>query len=182
MREKIRSGRGTIEKNSTGVTIKNVTSGKDNEQIVSRFLAKAAVNLLVHRFGSGAVRLSHPELIEYVQRPRNKADVWPYYAVYTSLKPVAFAGLATKPSLIIQRNDHYRFAWLITASGFFSIPLDRNSTRSLKEAKDHIDNKMSEIMNGGGQFGMMASYVAENQSGKAIGKKGARNTSEHQDQ
>lgn len=140
VRKNINSGRGTVSKTATGVEIVNTMSGKSNEFVMSRFLAKIAVNQLTQLFGSAHVRLEYPTLIKYVRSPKSKKDIWPYYAVYTVLKPIGKCGVGSKKTGIIRTRPGYNFVWFICASGLFSIPLDRTSERAFEEAQAYIDS------------------------------------------
>ncbi len=80
IREKI----GVVEKaGEKGVSIVGGISGSPNDFFVSRAIAKCAINVFTHYYGSRTIRQELIELIDYVRQPRNKNDIWPFAAIYT---------------------------------------------------------------------------------------------------
>ena len=96
--------------------------------------------------------------------PKSKKEIWPFVATYTTLKPISLYGLASRKSPIIHKPNEPNFVWLICASGFFAIPLDRDSVRSITEARDFIQERIEQEKARGGKFGMMVGYEANNNS------------------
>ena len=167
VRTSINVGKGTVKKTATGVAVQGTVSGKPNEHLVSRFLAKIAVNVLTHLYGSVSTRISHPDLIRFVNMPKSLKEVWPYAAIYTSLKPIAQVGVASKSTLIVLPSPtDFNIVNLTCASGFFAVPLFRDSNRAMEEAKSFVKGCVEDQKRIGAKFGMMAEYYALNNLGK----------------
>jgi hypothetical protein len=166
-RTSINVGKGTVSKTSKGVAVRGTVSGKPNEYLISRFLAKIAVNVLTHIYGSVSTRISHPDFIRFVKMPTNRKEVWPYAAIYTPLKPIVQVGVASKNSLIASPNPtEFNIVNMICASGVFAIPLFRDSDRAMNEARNFVKDCIESQKRNGVKFGMIAEYYAINKLGK----------------
>ena len=162
-RKHIHSGKGTIKKaDDGGVTITNTCSGKRNEYVASRFLAKIAVNVLIDMYNSEYVRSNFQDLIRFVRRPKNKKEIWPYIATFTPLNHISEYGINIENLPYTMIFNKINFVWVINASGFFAIPVDCKSEELLKKSREYIDKTIEDAKKRGVNFGMMANYTAEN--------------------
>ena len=162
VRKQIHSGKGIICKTDTGVSLTGGDCGKPNKQIVSRFLAKIAVNVLTDVFDSEYVRHKYPDLIRFVKMPKNKKEIWPFAATYTTLKPISIFAPHTAYGPTLYKSIEPNFIKLICASGFFAIPLNRESSYDITIARAYIDNLIKDQETQGSKFGTMMGYTAKN--------------------
>lgn len=170
-RKTIRSRKGVVSKTNDGILMSGGVLGKPNEFETARVLAKVAVNVLTKALGSAQVRISHPSLIKYVRMPKNRHDVWPFVATYTPLKPVAFYGVAQRKSHFVRMPIRCNLVWLVCASGFFAMPLERGSKTACEDARGWVKSLVQRQKQNGAEFGLMVDYTAKNNEGLKPGKR-----------
>ncbi|MEM7281072.1 MAG: hypothetical protein AAF438_05540 [Pseudomonadota bacterium] len=87
--------------------------------------------------------------------PKNAHEVWPFAVVHVPLKPTAFAGL----------NDGHELVWMVCASGWFAIPLQRDVAGADRSALAYIKQQIDQKLQEGGRPAFMADHTAPNNNG-----------------
>ncbi|HEY9764192.1 MAG TPA: hypothetical protein V6D07_16810 [Trichocoleus sp.] len=109
--------------------------------------------------------MGYPELIKYVCQPKSTRDIWPFVAHYTTVDQGVKHGVGYLDGPIISPHRRFNFAFLLCASGHFSIPLDRNSEAALDEARQFIDDVIAHQQINGMSFGgLMVRYEGKNKT------------------
>jgi hypothetical protein len=137
-----------VSKSDQGVKIGGTSgdqaiSGKPNEYVVSRYIAKCAVNIFLNTYGSGTVRRELFDLVEYVRAPKTREDIWPFVAVYTPVGYVKSVHFSVE-GLKNNGRDHL-FAVFICASGLFATGAHRYISGVSDLMLDHLQKKLDNI-------------------------------------
>jgi HNH endonuclease len=123
------------------VALSGGNSGKSNEYYVSRALAKCAVNILTHFFGSNIISKNQAELISYVNAPKSRNDIWTFAALYTFNTKISIAFWLRKLELEGQEILVVMFS---CSSGLFAIPHNRDINGLSKELMKMINKEVEE--------------------------------------
>ena len=118
--------------------------GVENQYVVSRALAKCAVNILTKVYGSNIVRNRVSDLISYVKAPKNKSDVWPFAALYSLNAKITVAFWYKE---IVLDDQMVLVVMFSCPSGLFAIPCDRISIDHSRKLMDLINADVQEKEN-----------------------------------
>ncbi len=142
-----------------GAKVVGAECGVINEHAVSRFLAKAAVNIMTHEMGSVGAMATFPDLIRFVRMPKSRREVWAYEARYMLLGPQPDWRILRSGAGIEDPSSQYVAVSIGCSSGVFIIPLYRDDETFRGPAVQLLDNTVK------GHFSMP--YSTRYKDGKA---------------